>query len=140
MLRKVNRKCICYVQCSYATVRIYVAGHTAAAVRYDNGVPVTVYRVRQSLPKLLERFVILGDCIPSRVAVLMDNLVREERACVNLGFALGEAFQISTTAIFVIPEKCLVVDQVCARRNCFILDLVPLFGGHLLLDYIEITA
>ena len=101
MLREVNRKCICYVQSSHAAVRIYIAGHTATAVRYDNGVPVAVYRVRQSLPKLLERFVILGDCIPSRVAILVDDLVREQRARVNLGFALGEDFQKSTAALFV---------------------------------------
>ena len=61
MLREVNRKCICYVQSSHAAVRIYIAGHTAAAVRYDNGVPVAVYRIRQSLPKLLECFVVRID-------------------------------------------------------------------------------
>lgn len=114
MLREVNRKCICYVQCSYAAVRICVAFHTAAAVRYDNGVPVTVYRIRQSLPKLLERFVTLGDCIPSRVAILMDDLVREQRACVYLGFALSEAFQISTAALLIVSQKRLIINEICA--------------------------
>ena len=70
----------------------------------------------------------------------MDDLVREQRARVNLGFSLGEAFQKSTAALFVISEKRFIIDEVCSGRNRFVFDLAPLFGGHFLLDYIEIAA
>ena len=66
--------------------------------------------------------------------------MREERACVNLGFALCEAFQKSTAALFVVSEKRFIIDEVCSGRNRFVLDFIPLFCGHFLLDYIEIAA
>ena len=70
----------------------------------------------------------------------MNNIMREQSGCINLCFTLFKLAQILSTTSLIVSQESAVVNQICTRRNCFILDFGPVLIGHLDLNHIEILT
>ena len=113
--------------------------HRARTISNNEHGLVGFHQIGQSLPHTLQSSIRIR--VPTRnLMILVQNLARIGNRSVNLGFTTGQAIKISSTASFIMLQEGLIVVKVGLRRDCLVINRLPVVRGHLTLNDINILT
>ena len=70
----------------------------------------------------------------------MHNVVREQSSCIDLSLTLFKFTQILSATLLIITKESSVINEICTRRNCFVLNVSPLLCRHLTLYNVNVRT
>ena len=116
-------------------------GHGTRTISYANGRTHAVYIIRKRTPHTLNGFILLRPSeIVSATYILPSNLMRECSRRVNLSLTLAQSAKVSTSTLFIMLEKSIVILKVSLGRNSLIVNAIPLRSRHFPLYYINVLT
>ena len=132
---KINCKSGCNIQCgNIGTTNI--RAHRSRTIANDNYWLIT-YGVWKSLPHLFKSYILV---IPVLRTVLIKDFMWKVNCRVNLCFTLFQLTQEFTPTSFIMPQECILIVQVCLRRNLLIVNLVPITRTHLDFSHVNLRT
>ena len=113
--------------------------HGTRTISHNEHRLVGFHQIGQSLPHTFQSGIRIR--VPTRnLMILIQNLARISNRSINLGFTTGQAIQISSTASFIVLQESLIVIEVGLRRNCLVINRLPVVRGHLTLNNVNMLT